>query len=131
MLRTLVGLILVVLAVSPAEAAFRVCNKSTHAAQVAIGFYDGKNWSSQGWWPIPAGQCNELVSGPLKARYYYLYAVDEHSGGAWDGNRSFCVGEGQFVIPGRVNCVARGYERRTFFQVDTGESIDWTENLAD
>lgn len=129
--RLLLALILLAAAESPADAAFRVCNKSGHAAQVAIGFYDGKNWSSQGWWPTPAGQCSDLVTGPLKARFYYLYAIDEQSGGAWDGNRSFCVGDGQFVIPGRTNCVARGYERRTFFQVDTGDSIDWTENLAD
>jgi uncharacterized membrane protein len=131
MRRILIALIVLAAAATPAQAGFRVCNKSAHAAQVSIGFYDGKAWASQGWWPTPAGQCSELVRDALRARYYYLYAVDEQSGGAWDGNRSFCVGEGQFLIAGRDNCVARGYERRTFFQVDTGDSIDWTENLAD
>lgn len=131
MLRILIGLAILALTASPAEAGFRICNKSGHSAQIAVGFYDGKTWTSQGWFPTDAGACSEILTGPLKSRFYYLYAVDNQSGGAWDGNRSFCVGQGQFLIPGRINCVARGYERRTFFQVDTGDSIDWTENLAD
>jgi uncharacterized membrane protein len=124
------ALILLTLAL-PAEAALGVCNKTTHATDVALGFYDGKDWSSQGWWTIPAGACAQLMKETLPARYYYLYAVQHDVGGGWDGEHGFCVRGGQFQIPGHVNCAKRGFDRKGFFQVDTGNAPDWTENLAD
>ena len=82
----------------PAHAAFSVCNKTTFPASVAIGYYDGATWNSAGWWNIVAGSCAELVTTPLPARYYYLYAVHQSAGGAWDGDRSFCVSRESFQI---------------------------------
>jgi uncharacterized membrane protein len=118
------------LSVAPAEAAFSVCNKTSHGASVAIGYFDGNNWDSAGWWKIPGSTCTQLIPAPLVARYYYLYA--EHDiGGAWDGDRSFCIKHGRFTIKRRKDCLAQGFEARRFFQVDTGSSTDWTENLAD
>lgn len=114
----------------PADAALSVCNKTTHQTLVAIGYFDGVNWDSAGWWKIPASGCAKLIPEPLVGRYYYLYAEHE-IGGAWDGDRSFCVAHMRFTIVGRTDCLAQGYEARRFFQVDTGKATDWTENLAD
>ena len=36
-----------------------------------------------------------------------------------------------FAVPRRADCLAQGYEEKRFFQVDTGNATDWTENLAD
>lgn len=116
---------------APAHAALSVCNKTTHPASVALGFYDGTNWSSTGWWTVPAGDCTRVVDAPLIARYYYLYAVHQDIGGAWEGDRSFCIGMGRFNVQGRGDCAVRGLQVKKFFQVDTGDSLDWTENLAD
>jgi uncharacterized membrane protein len=116
---------------SPASAAFSVCNKTTHAASVALGYYDGKEWSSTGWWTVGAGTCTRLVSEPLIARYYYVYAQHHDVGGAWAGDRSFCTQEEHFVIQGRNDCLRKGYQVKKFFQVDTGQAADWTENLSD
>lgn len=118
-------------AASPAQAGLSVCNKTMHPATVALGFFDGAQWSSTGWWEIASGGCTALVATPLPARFYYLYAVHADIGGAWDGDRSFCVAEGRFNIKGRRDCLAKGYEIRRFFQIDTGNSPDWIENLAD
>lgn len=120
-----------VLFVTPAAAAFAVCNKTDRAASVAIGYFDGKEWGSAGWWQIAAGDCMQLISEPLVARYFYLYAFQEEIGGAWDGDRTFCVRNGRFTIRGRVDCLKQGYEVKRFFQVDTGNAPNWTENLAD
>jgi uncharacterized membrane protein len=114
-----------------ASAAFSVCNKTAHQVAVALGYFDGADWSSSGWWMVEAGRCAELVKEDLPARYYYLYAADRGDGGAWDGDRSFCVAQGRFNIQGRGDCARQGYQVKKFFQVDTGQSIDWTENLAD
>jgi uncharacterized membrane protein len=115
----------------PAVANFLVCNKTAYAAAVALGSYDGKAWGSSGWWKIAPGDCSILLRGPLISRYYYVYAEHEEIGGAWDGDRSFCVTKGEFSIAGRSDCLAKGYETRRFFQVDTGSALRWTENLAD
>jgi uncharacterized membrane protein len=114
-----------------AAAGFHVCNQTAFAVNVALGFYDGEAWGSQGWWRVEGGGCTELVSEPLPARYYYLYATHEEVGGAWDGNRSFCVGSASFRISGRGDCLARGFDRKRFFQVDTRDAMDWTETLSD
>jgi uncharacterized membrane protein len=133
--RALIGLAAVAaaLALAPlhAQAALSVCNKTTHPATVALGFFDGKQWSSRGWWTIASGDCAKVVETPLIARYYYLYARHEDIGGAWEGDRSFCIVQGAFSTEGRADCSKRGYQAKKFFQVDTGNSADWTENLAD
>jgi uncharacterized membrane protein len=118
--------------IHPAAARFSVCNKTARPTSVALGFFNGKEWASSGWWKISAGDCAALIEEPLLARFYYVYAKPEDLGGAWEGDRSFCVKpDGQFTIQGRADCLAHGYDVKRFFQVDTGNTPDWTENLAD
>src|SRR5262245_5979873 len=116
------GFVLAVFAVgvlsNPAEANLRVCNKTKHPVTTALGFYDGKSWASSGWWTVPSEGCSDLLAEPLQSRYYYLYAVHQEIGGVWDGDRTFCTRPGNFLIEGRGQCVERGYEHNTFFQID-------------
>jgi uncharacterized membrane protein len=114
----------------PAEASFTVCNKGSHAAKVALGRFNGRDWESDGWWTVQPNVCTQVLLGPLEARYYYLYATDGRTG-TWDGSHGFCVQSGKFSITGRGNCAARGYDRKGFFQVDTGKAADYTHKLAD
>ena len=120
-----------VLVATPALAGFKVCNRTPHPARVALGLYDGTTWSSQGWWTVPAKGCAVLLSGPLLARFYYLYATDDLQG-TWDGRKAFCVATADaFRIKGRGACEAHGYDRRGFFQIDTGRAPDFTQTLSD
>jgi len=115
---------------SPAHASFNVCNKASLKARVAIGRFDGTNWSSIGWWTIAPKACAGLLTGPLDARYYYLYATDG-AAGTWEGSTHFCVApDAKFAIAGRANCGGRGFDRRGFFEVDTGGAADWTQTLS-
>jgi len=115
----------------PAEAALNICNKSSRAAKVAVGIYDGAEWLSRGWWWVPPKSCTVVVSGALNSRYYYLYASDAGAG-SWDGEHSFCVGtRDKFEIAGRENCAARNFERKGFFEIDTGNAADYTQSLSD
>lgn len=123
---------LVIAAAAPdAEAAFTVCNKTQHGATVALGRFDGTAWISEGWFEVGPGACQTILEGDLIARYYYLHAVHLEVGGGWDGDRGFCVSEGTFRITGRNACEDRGYDRKGFFEIDTGQSADWTQTLAD
>lgn len=118
------------LGAGPAEAALNVCNKTALPARVAMGRFDGTNWTSQGWWTLQPGSCAGLLTGPLDARYYYLYATDG-AGGTWEGKTHFCVApQVKFLAPGRANCAGRSLDRRGFFEVDTGAAPDWTQTLS-
>jgi uncharacterized membrane protein len=127
------GLFLVVtiaLAASPAWAAFNVCNKTGLAVRAAIGRFDRTSWTSQGWWTIAPHTCAGLLTGPLQGRYYYLYASDGGAG-VWEGKTHFCVApDKRFQSVGRADCAKHGFDRRGFFEVDTGKKADWTQTLS-
>jgi uncharacterized membrane protein len=121
----------ILLVTAPAQAGFTVCNKADVAAKVAFGHFDGKSWVSQGWWTIQPQKCETLLSRPLDARYYYLYGTDGGSG-TWNGGTYFCTAtQDRFTISGRGDCAARGFDRKGFFEIDTGNKPDWTQSLTD
>jgi uncharacterized membrane protein len=114
----------------PALAGFSVCNKTGQQVRAAIGRFDGTNWTSEGWWTVKAGGCAALLTGPLQGRFYYLYATDG-AAGIWDGKTRFCVApEKRFKAVGRADCAKHGFDRRGFFEVDTGKKPDWTQTLS-
>ena len=116
--------------ISPARAAFNICNKSNLAVRTAIGRFDGTNWASEGWWTIQPKTCAPVLTGPLQGRFYYLYASDG-AAGTWEGKTHFCVApDKRFRAVGRGTCVKRGFDRRGFFEVDTGKKTDWTQSLS-
>jgi uncharacterized membrane protein len=125
------ALIFLALMGQPAFAALNVCNKTARDARVAVGRFDGTQWMSEGWWTIPPRGCAAVVSVPLKARYYYLYAVDGGAG-SWDGARKFCVGTAdKWQSLSRNDCAGRGMDRKGFFRIDTGDTPNYTQNLSD
>jgi uncharacterized membrane protein len=109
---------------------FRLCNTTPSRVGVAIGYKDSSGWTTEGWWNVGAGACETLMGGPLVSRFYYVYAVDYDRGGAWGGKATMCTRDKMFTISGIENCVARGYERAGFFEVDTGEQKSWTVQLT-
>ena len=91
------------------------------------------------------------LSAEIKDRFYYVDAdpefgqrlffensggslrlkasVDSQHGGEWGGKAYMCTRRKMFTIAGVENCVARGYERTGFFEVDTAEQRSWTVHL--
>lgn len=122
---------LLVLSVLPARADFRLCNNTGSRVGVAIGYKDAEGWTTEGWWNISARSCETLLRGALVARYYYIYAVDYDRGGEWSGHAFMCSREKEFTIRNTDNCLARGYDRTGFFEVDTSEQKSWTVQLTD
>ena len=115
----------------PAEANFRLCNNTSSRVGVAIGYKDGQGWTTEGWWNLPARTCETVLKGNLVARYYYVYAVDYDRGGEWMGRAYMCTRDKEFTIRGIANCLARGYDRTGFFEVDTGQQSTWTVQLTE
>jgi len=126
-------LVMLVLATSakPAAADFRLCNNTGSRVGVAVGYKDADGWTTEGWWNLPSRTCETVLKGNLVARYYYVYAIDYDHGGEWVGQAYMCTRDKEFTIRGTSDCLARGYDRTGFFEVDTGEQRAWTVQLTE
>lgn len=114
------------------QGSFRVCNETANKISIAFGYRADKGWQSEGWWVAEPSNCVTIYRGNLEARrYYYLYAADDVSGGFWDGSVFMCTRDETFTIFGVEDCLARGYERTGFFEVDTHNRSDWTLQLTE
>ncbi len=116
---------------APAVADLRVCNATTSRVGVAIGYRDGRQWTTEGWWNVPGQSCETLLRGPLAARYYYVYAIDYDQGGEWAGTAELCTRDQEFTIRGHERCEERGFLVNRFVEVDTGEEPSWTVQLVE
>ena len=113
------------------SADFRLCNNTGSRVGIAIGYKDSEGWTTEGWWNLSARSCETLLHGALVARFYYVYAVDYDRGGEWSGKAFMCTRDKEFTISGIEDCLARGYDRTGFFEVDTGEQRSWTVQLTE
>jgi uncharacterized membrane protein len=114
------------------EGSLRVCNKTTNPISIALGYRAERGWQSEGWWVAGPDECKTVYTGDLTARrYYYIYAADDIGGGSWDGNFFMCTRDESFTIFEEKNCLARGYERTGFFEVDTHNRSNWMIQLTD
>ena len=126
-----IALVVSCLWASPAAADFRLCNNTASRVGIALGYKDAEGWTTEGWWNVSSRTCETLLRGTLVARYYYIYALDYDRGGEWSGQAFMCSRDKEFTIRGTENCLARGYDRTGFFEVDTGEQRAWTVQLTE
>lgn len=116
---------------SPAAADFRLCNNTPSRVGIALGYKDNEGWVTEGWWNVSSRACETLLRGTLVARFYYIYAIDYDRGGEWSGQAYMCSRDKEFTIKGTEDCLARGFDRTGFFEVDTGEQRAWTVQLTE
>jgi uncharacterized membrane protein len=114
-----------------AAADFRLCNNTGSRVGISLGYKENEGWTTEGWWNLSARTCETLLRGSLVARFYYIYAVDYDRGGEWSGQAFMCTRDKEFTIRGTDDCLARGYDRAGFFEVDTGEQPSWTVQLTE
>ena len=119
-----------------ARADLKLCNQTPSRVGVAVGYLDptqkdGKGWITEGWWNVASKTCETLLKGTLQGRFYYVHAIDYDRGGEWAGSSILCTADKKFTIKSVPDCPKEGYKRTGLFEVDTGESADWTVRLAD
>ena len=127
----LLALVMMCLCSTQAAADFRLCNNTSSRVGIALGYKDAEGWTTEGWWNVSSRSCETLLRGTLVARYYYIYALDYDRGGVWSGQAFMCSRDKEFTIKGTENCLARGFDRTGFFEVDTGEQRAWTVQLTE
>src|SRR3984957_6531327 len=125
------ALLLLGTSAGPAAADFRLCNNTASRVGAAVGYKDADGWTTEGWWNLPSRSCETVLKGNLVARYYYVYAIDYDRGGEWMGQAFMCTRDKEFTIRGIADCLARGFDRTGFFEVDTGEQRAWTVQLTE
>src|SRR3981189_3659861 len=116
---------------SSAAADFCLCNNTSSRVGIALGYKDAEGWTTEGWWNVSSRAGGTLLKGTLVARFYYIYALDYDRGGEWSGQAFMCSRDKEFTIKGTDNCLARGFDRTGFFEVDTGEQRAWTVQLTE
>jgi uncharacterized membrane protein len=116
---------------SRANAALKLCNDSGSAVGVAVGYKNQKGWISEGWWKVNSDKCVTLIKDDLIARYYYIHAIDLEKGGFWGGTAMLCTEAKEFTIIGFNDCESRGYVKKGFYEVDTGERQEQTVRLTE
>ena len=127
----ILGLGIALFGAGPAKADLRLCNQTASKVGIALGYRDPQGWVTEGWWDVAPKACETLLKGALAARFYYVFAVDYTRGGEWSGRSLMCTRDSEFTIRGVEDCLARGYDRNGFFEVDTGEQKSWTIQLTD
>ncbi len=126
-----VNTLMLVIGVHSAYADLRLCNKTNNRIGVAIGYKIDDRWKTEGWWNIDESSCETLLAGALASRYYYVYAADYDQGGEWAGRAFMCTRDKEFTIDGVSDCLARGFQKTGFFEVDTGTQASWTVQLTE
>ncbi len=114
-----------------AHADLRLCNQTNSKVGITLGYRDPQGWVTEGWWDLKPKDCETLLKGVLAARFYYVFAVDYTRGGEWSGRALMCTKDTAFTIRGVEDCLARGFDRNGFIEVDTGEQKSWTIQLSD
>jgi uncharacterized membrane protein len=122
---------LLALSSASVRADLKLCNSTSSRVGVAIGYRDQNGWATEGWWNIASQTCETLLKGAVPSRFIYVHALDYDRGGEWAGKNFMCTDDKSFAIQGVQNCPERGYKRTGFFEVDTGNSKEWTIRLTD
>jgi uncharacterized membrane protein len=113
------------------HADLKLCNSTASRVGVAVGYQDATGWATEGWWNIASQTCETLLKGAVPSRFIYIHALDYDRGGEWVGTNFMCTEDKSFAIRGVQDCQQRGFKRTGFFEVDTGESQEWTIRLTD
>ena len=121
----------------PAEAALKLCNRTSYILYAATSAVSGGGSSTRGWTRIAPGDCQIARPEKLTSQSYLVYARSAlaHSGPerAWGGDFPLCVKDADFVLNRRgraANCTGDVFAV-PFATVETHNRPDWTMTFDD
>ena len=121
----------------PAEAALKLCNRTSYILYAATSSVTGAGSATHGWIRVVPGDCQTAIPEKLTAQSYLVYARSAlaHSGPqrAWGGNFPFCVMDANFNLTRKgvpPDCTGDVFSA-PFATVDTHGRADWTMTLDD
>ncbi len=124
-------------AAGPAEAALKLCNRTSYILYAATASVTKTGSTIHGWTRIAPGDCRTALPQKLKAQSYLVYARSAlaYSGPerAWGGSVPLCVKDPQFTLYQKAvasPCLDDFYAV-PFAEVDTHGQPDWTMTFDD
>lgn len=130
------ALLAVCLAVTPAQAALTLCNRTSYILYAATSAIQSQGGDTQGWTRIAPGDCQVARKEPLKAESYLVHARSAlaHSGPprAWGGATPVCVKDADFTLKRsgtQASCTAADSFALPFAAIANGGKSAWTMNF--
>ncbi|HXS07186.1 MAG TPA: DUF1036 domain-containing protein [Rhizomicrobium sp.] len=124
-------------AASPAEAALKLCNRTSYILYAATATVTNSGAATHGWTRIAPGDCETALPGKLRTQSYLVYArsalAASGPGRAWGGDIAFCVRDGAFTLPQKAvggACTGDAFSA-AFASLDTHGRPDWTMTFDD
>ena len=115
---------------SSANADWKIKNNCMQTVYVAIAYYDGDTWVSEGWYQVNPRKTTTVLSGDLPQTYYYLYAVSYDGDHEWDGDYWFLVDEDDSFYYTNADRGTDRYQSKGFMQcVSTGDDMTTTLSI--
>lgn len=125
-----VGLTIPVLAASPAQAGFEVCNKALFAIQAGVAHEAAGDAVFSGWRALQPDECQTVIQDLEMRSVVYLYAFSDRFA---DGSRRTWREGAAAGVPPSVPTAEGPFnpdDWTDFIAVDVGQSRDYTYNLA-
>lgn len=121
----------------PAEAALKLCNRTSYILYAATASVANSGSTTHGWTRVTPGDCQTALLEKLKIQSYLVYARSAlvYSGPqrAWGGDIPFCVKDGPFSLrqKGVTPSCAGDVFAVPFATMDTHGRPDWTMTFDD
>jgi len=115
------------------ETGYQFCNNTDMELWAAMGFAQGTEWHSSGWWSLAPDTCAKTVNDDLPAELIYTYAVGYTENGEtieWGGDYPLCTGDQRFEIAGNDDCESRGYMTVGFQRIPTEGRNGWSQSFV-
>lgn len=122
-----------------ASAQYSFCNMTSYVLSAAIGYAEEGELVTRGWWRLKAGECKRVLSDPVKAGRYFVYAeaIPGHKGDllkTWSGKTPLCVQtDSLFTLRDQDVCAEDPRRQRGFLPIDVADENDgtWTTEFSD
>jgi uncharacterized membrane protein len=104
-----VALIVILGHTAAARAGVTICNQFDETVYFALGYVDGGDPTSTGWFQLDKGKCGTYLVDATNVPFFYVYGESDSEGNGWDAadnepGQEFCLsGDDQFTIHNRDN----------------------------
>ena len=123
--------------VMPAEAALKLCNRTSYVLYAATASVTNAGATTHGWARIAPGDCQTAIPEKLKQQSYLVYArtalAASGPGRAWGGDIAFCIRDRAFTLRQKSVTPACSGDAfpAPFATLDTHGRPDWTMTFDD
>ncbi len=114
-----------------APTGYTVCNDGKAPLDVALAQTIKGKPLSRGWWTVPGGACARLITTPLAADTFHLFARRKDGAVLVGGKEIFCVAPTAFEIAARADCARAKQQEAGFVATPTRGQPGFTARIGE